>query len=218
VGGTITAHSWTFGDGGTSTATSPSHAYAAAGTYTVTETVTDSGSKTSSKTASVTVSSGSTPVQVLGNTGFESASASPWTMTSGVYCTNSSCTGETSHSGNGFAWLDGYGTTHTDTVSQTVTIPSGKSTATLQYYLHVDTAETSTTTAYDTLKVQLYRGSTLLKTLATYSNLNAASGYTVHSNDVSAYIGQSVTVKFTGTEDASNQTSFVLDDVTLTAQ
>jgi len=57
AGGTIGSHSWTFGDGGTSTATSPSHTYAAAGTYSVTETVTDSvNNSTSSKTSSVTVS------------------------------------------------------------------------------------------------------------------------------------------------------------------
>ena len=55
--GTITGHSWNFGDGGTSTATSPSHTYAAAGTYTVSETVTDSGGLTNTKSASVTVNS-----------------------------------------------------------------------------------------------------------------------------------------------------------------
>jgi hypothetical protein len=58
----------------------------------------------------------------------------------------------------------------------------------------------------------------LLKTLGTYSNVNAASGYQQHSFDVSAYKGQSVMVKFTGTEDGSLQTSFVLDDVNLNAQ
>jgi len=58
-GGTIGSHSWTFGDGATSTATSPSHTYAAAGTYSVTETVSDSvNGATNAKTASVTVSSG----------------------------------------------------------------------------------------------------------------------------------------------------------------
>ncbi len=219
AGGTIGTHAWTFGDGGTSTATNPAHTYAAAGTYSVSETVTDSINGTSSsKTASVTVTSSSS-TQLLGNTGFESGTASPWTMSSGVLCSNSTCSGETAHAGSWFAWLDGYGRAHTDTVSQSVAIPSGKTTATLSYYLHIDTAETTTTTAYDKLTVGLYNSSgTLLKTLATYSNLNKGTGYTVHTNDVSAYIGQTVTVKFTGTEDTSLQTSFVLDDITLTAQ
>jgi serine protease len=52
---TITGHSWNFGDGSTSTTTSPSHTYAAAGTYSVSETVTDSGGLSNTKTASVTV-------------------------------------------------------------------------------------------------------------------------------------------------------------------
>jgi PKD repeat protein len=66
AGGTIGSHSWTFGDGGTSTATSPGHTYAAAGTYSVTETVTDSvNSTTSSKTSSVTVSTASCGGTVL---------------------------------------------------------------------------------------------------------------------------------------------------------
>jgi len=55
---TITGHSWNFGDGSTSTSTSPSHTYAAGGTYSVSETVTDSGGLTNTKTASVTVSGG----------------------------------------------------------------------------------------------------------------------------------------------------------------
>ena len=55
-GGTLSAHSWTFGDGATSTTTSPSHTYAAAGTYSVSETVTDSvNGSTNTKTSSVTV-------------------------------------------------------------------------------------------------------------------------------------------------------------------
>jgi serine protease len=218
-GGTINSWSWTFGDGGTSTAQSPSHTYAASGTYSVTETVKDSVSgKTSSATKSVSVSSGGSS-QLLGNPGFESGSASPWSMSAGVLCSNSSCPGEVAHSGSWFAWLDGYGTTHTDTVSQKVSIPAGKSSATLQFYLHIDTDETTTTTAYDKLKVQLLNSSgTVIATLANFSNLNAAAGYQVHSYNLSSYIGQTVTVKFTGTEDVSLQTSFVLDDITLTVQ
>ena len=216
--GTIASRSWTFGDGGTSTATNPSHTYAAAGTYSVSLKVTDNGGATNTKTTSVTVSSGGGggSSQLLANTGFETTGS--WTASSGVIC-NAGCSGESAHGGVGFAWLDGYGSTHTDTLSQSVTIPSGKSSATLQYYLHVDTSETTTTTKYDTLTVQVLNSSgTVLATLATYSNLNAASGYTVHTNSLAAYIGQTVTIKFTGKEDSSLQTSFVLDDVTLTVQ
>jgi len=109
--------------------------------------------------------------------------------------------------------MDGYGSAHTDTVSQSVTIPSGKTTGTLSFYLHIDTAETTTSTAYDKLTVQV--GST---TVATFSNLNKNTGYTVHTYNVPVTAGSSVTVKFTGTEDSSLQTSFVVDDVTFTVQ
>ena len=53
--GTIASRAWTFGDGGTSTATNPSRTYAAAGTYTVTLTVTDNqgGRNTTSRSVSV---------------------------------------------------------------------------------------------------------------------------------------------------------------------
>lgn len=45
-----------------------------------------------------------------------------WTATSGVITTDS---GEAAHGGSYKAWLDGYGTSHTDTLSQSVTIPAG---------------------------------------------------------------------------------------------
>jgi PKD repeat protein len=55
--GTIASRAWNFGDGGTSTATNPSHTYASAGTYSVSLTVTDNGGATNTKTTSVPVSS-----------------------------------------------------------------------------------------------------------------------------------------------------------------
>ncbi|AND69423.1 hypothetical protein ATSB10_19690 [Dyella thiooxydans] len=216
--GTIASRSWNFGDGSTSTATNPSHTYAAAGTYSVALTVTDNGGATNTRTQSVTVSGsgGGGGSQLLGNTGFETGSASPWTTTSGVINNNSA---EPPHAGSWDAWLDGYGSSHTDRVAQTVTIPSGKTSATLKYYLHIDTSETTSTSKYDKLKVQVFNTSgTLLHTYATFSNLNAAGGYSVHTANLSSYIGQTVVIRFTGTEDSSLQTSFVLDDITLTVQ
>jgi hypothetical protein len=116
------------------------------------------------------------------------------------------------HAGTWDAWLNGYGTTHTDTVSQSVAIPSGCTTYTLSFWLHVDSAETTTTVQYDKLTVKL--GTT---TLATYSNLNKATGYSLKSFNVAGFAGQTVTLAFTGTEDVSLQTSFVIDDNALSA-
>ena len=90
----------------------------------------------------------------------------------------SNASGESAHAGTYFAWLDGYGSATTDTVTQSVAIPSTTTTATLSFWLHIDTAETTTTTVYDTLTVQLQNSSGgVLTTLATYSNLDKGTGY-----------------------------------------
>ncbi|MEU2773985.1 hypothetical protein ABZ646_13850, partial [Streptomyces sp. NPDC007162] len=148
-----------------------------------------------------------TSSQLLGNNGFESGNTT-WTASSGVI-TNS--TSESAHGGSYYAWLDGYGSAHTDTLSQSVTIPAGCTNTTFTFYLHVDTAETTTSTQYDKLTVSA--GST---TLATYSNLNAASGYVQKSFSLGSYAGSTVTLKFSGVEDSSLQTSFVVDDTAVT--
>ncbi|MER7706820.1 collagenase [Kitasatospora sp. NPDC097605] len=59
--GSITARSWNFGDGTTSTTASPSKSYRAPGTYTVTLTVTDSNGKTATASKSVTVTAPAAP-------------------------------------------------------------------------------------------------------------------------------------------------------------
>ncbi len=201
------------------TLTASSSATTGAKAITITGT---SGSLTHTATVTLTVTAagggGGGSTQLITNGGFETGAATPWTLSSGILCSNSTCSGETAHSGTWFAWLDGYGKTHTDIASQTVVIPGGKTTATLAFYLHIDTAETGTT-AKDTLTVQVLSSSgTVLATLATYSNVNAASGYVPHSFNLASYIGQTVTIKFTGAENSSKATSFVLDDVTLTVQ
>jgi hypothetical protein len=83
-------------------------------------------------------------------------------------------------------------------------------------WLHVDTAETTTTTTYDTLKVQVLSSSgTVLATLHTYSNLDHNTGYIQRSFSLSPYAGQKIMLKFTGAEDYELQTSFVIDDTAI---
>jgi Putative Ig domain len=181
----------------------------AAGTFSSTVTATDTTGAAGSVTFTWTVSGtggGGCSGQKLLNPGFESGAVN-WTASSGVITNSAS---QAARTGSWKAWLDGYGTSHTDTLTQSVAIPAGCA-ATLSFYLHIDSAETTTVTAYDKLTVKV--GTT---TLATYSNLNKAAGFTLRSFNVSAFAGQTVTVSFGGVEDASLQTSFVIDDSALT--
>jgi subtilase family serine protease len=178
-------------------------------TYSVTVTARDTTGATGSASFTWTISTpgggGCTATQLLGNPGFETGSAAPWTSTAGVI--NENGAGETSHSGSWYAWLDGYGTTHTDTLSQSVTIPAACTKTTFSFWLHIDTAETTTTTQFDKLTVTA--NST---TVATFSNLNHNTGYVLETFSLGSFAGSSVTLKFSGTEDSSLQTSFVIDD------
>ena len=202
--------------GGSASLTILAGSATATGNYNVTVTGTGGG-QTHSTVINLTVSSsgGGATQQLLGNPGFENGSTSPgpWTISSGVI-DNSSF--QAPHSGSWKAWLNGYGSVHTDTVLQSVTIPSTATNASLSFWLHIDTAETTTTRAYDTLNVQVRNSAgTVLATLATYSNLNAAAGYGQVSFDLSSYKGQAIQICLVGVEDSSLKTSFVLDDFTL---
>jgi hypothetical protein len=199
---------------GSSTLTLTAGSTATIGTSNVTITA-SGGGITHTATIALSVSSTGTTTQVLGNPGFENGSTNPapWSVTTGVVNNSAS---EPPHSGTWDAWLDGYGTTHTDTALQQVTIPAGATAATLSFFLHIDSAETSTTTAFDTLTVQVRNSSgTVLSTLATYSNLNKATGYQQKSFSLLSFKGQTIQIFFKGVEDSTLQTSFVLDDVTL---
>jgi Zn-dependent metalloprotease len=181
-----------------------------AGTSNPTVTATAAAGGSGSATFTFTVGGGGgggCTGQQLGNPGFETGTAAPWSASTGVV---DSSADQAPHAGAWKAWLNGYGTTHTDTLSQSVAVPAGCG-ATLTFYVHVDSAETTTSAAYDKLTVKA--GST---TLATYSNLNKAAGYSLKSFNLSSFAGQTVTISFTGTEDSSLQTSFVIDDTALT--
>jgi hypothetical protein len=201
---------------GSSTVTFLAGSATATGTYNVVVTGSGGGqTHTANISLNVTSSGGGTTQQLLGNPGFENGSGnpSPWSVTSEVI---DNSTNEAPHSGSWKAWLNGYGSVHTDTLLQSVTIPATATNASLSFWLHIDTTETTTTNIYDTLKVQVRNSSgSVLATLATYSNLNAAAGFTQVNFDVSSYKGQAIQIYLVGVEDSSLKTSFVVDDFVL---
>jgi hypothetical protein len=142
---------------------------------------------------------------LVGNPGFEAGTAPPWSGSSEVIAPATEIL--PTHGGSYLGRFDGTGHLHADTLSQTVTIPSGCTSASLSYWLRVSTTETTTTTAFDTLRVTA--GSTQLKTS---SNLNPGE-YALVNVDLETYIGDRVTITFTGTEDGSLPTTFAIDDV-----
>ena len=177
---------------------------------------TGGGTATSGSSFTVTGCGGTTAQQLFANPGFESGNNGAWTITAGVIDSSAS---PAAHSGAWKAWLDGYGTTHTDYAYQTVTIPSTATSATLTFWLRITTSETTTTVAYDKMWVQILNtAGTVIAQSNPYSNLNANSAYAQQSFNLSAYIGQTVRVRFYGTEDSSLQTSFLIDDTALNVQ
>lgn len=173
------------------------------------------GNVGTSSAVAFSVSNGSSAVQLISNSGFESGTSN-WTQSSGAITSSSSVA---AHAGSWKAWLDGYGSSHTDYVRQKITVPASARQVTWDFYVLINTSETTSSMAYDTLKAQVLNSSgSVIATLGTWSNLNATGGYVKHTLDLSAYAGQTIWINFNGSEDSSAQTSFVVDDVSVNAQ
>lgn len=151
---------------------------------------------------------------LLVNGGFE-GSVSPWVMsgTGALYIAN----GSSPHGGTGYIYF-GTANNRTGQNYQTVSIPTTAS-GTLSFWLNVTSAETTTTTQYDRLFVEVRNTSgTLLATPATYSNLNktaSSTSYTQRTLNLAAYRGQTVRIQFRATTDSSLITTFRVDDAVL---
>ena len=181
--------------------------------------ITDSGDVPTTATsaqATLTVNPVGTVYERLVNGGFEQG-ATGWSGSTGDISTWS---GQPAYEGTKSAWMGGNAAAITETLYQTVTIPASATRATLKFALHIDTAD-SGAVANDVFKVQIRStANAVLSTLASYSNLNSTGSttprYQVRTFDVSAFKGQTIRVYFTETENASLQTSFSLDSVSLT--
>jgi PKD repeat protein len=147
--GTIVSYAWDFGDGSTGTGATPSHTYAAAGTYNVSLTVTDNDGAIDTATTMATINS------VPGNVGPTADPNGPYTGETGVAVAFDG-SGSTDDDGTivSYAWDFGdgntgtgvapshtYGAAGTYDVSLTVTDDGGDS----------DTATTTATIAAGTI-------------------------------------------------------------------
>jgi hypothetical protein len=171
---------------------------------------TTGGTPTPTPTATPTPGGGG---ELLVNGGFET-SASPWVGSGTGYFYTSP--GNYPHGGTGYIYF-GVNNSVTGQSYQQVTIPS-TATGTLTYWLNVTSSETTTSTQYDKLFVEVRNtAGTLLATLATYSNLNkgTAGVYSQKSASLAAYKGQTVRLQFRTTTDSSVTTTFRVDDVSL---
>ncbi len=154
-----------------------------------------------------------TSTERLVNGGFETGTT-PWAGTTGVIG-NWSSSGQPAYEGTRAAYLGGNGKTTTETLYQSVAIPAEATSATFSFFLHIDTKETEAK-VYDTLAVQVRNSSgAVLATLATYSNVNKATGYQQRSFNLLAYKGQTVRLHFEMKEDSSLLTNFLVDKASL---
>jgi hypothetical protein len=159
------------------------------------------------------VGAGST--QLLANAGFE-AGKSGWSSTVYDFAVHSS---GAAHQGNYLAWMGGFGERHSETLYQDVSIPADAHNVRFSFWVNIETEETSRRIAYDKLYVQVRTPEGhVLRTLATYSNLNRTRGYVRKTFDVSRFAGRDVEMCLKVVEDNGKPSSFFLDDVTLTVQ
>lgn len=183
-----------------------------AGTYNGTITVTATGATNTPQTIPVTLTVTNPTSQLIVNGGFETNST-PWVLSGATRRTDGNA-----RTGTGYL-REGAANSVSHTAYQTITIPSG-STPGLSFYLNVTSSETTTTTQYDRLFVEVRSSTgTLLTTLATFSNLNkvtASNAYTLRGTyGLSAYAGQTVRIQFRATTDSSLITTFRIDDVSV---
>jgi hypothetical protein len=177
------------------------------GSYPITVTATDGSNNTASTTITLTVPNPCNNAQQLANPGFESGNTG-WTSTPNVI--GEWTGGEAPHSGSWDAWMDGYTSKHTDSLSQTIAVPGAScKTATLTFWVKMITTQTRTAT--DTFTANL-GGQTLV-----LNNTSPVTAWTQEKVTYSLTTGQtSVPVTLTGVQAGSATTSFIVDDTSLT--
>lgn len=161
-----------------------------------------------------TYTSGET--QLLLNPGFESGNDGSWAVR---VAGDISGNGQNTHSGSYKAWLGGILSQPDDWVYQGVTVPVGVASTQLSFWLKIASAET-VVAPHDLFNAEVRDESgAVLQTLVTLSDADEAAyaSYVQLTFDLSAYRGRTVRIHFWCSNDATNTTSFYVDDTALGA-
>ncbi len=154
--------------------------------------------------------------QALTNPGFEAGSGFGWKRSSGVITSEQA---EWPRSGTWVASLNGKGHRNTRKLYQRVTIPADICSAQLNFWLRVESGEPGTSPVRDTLKLTVQKPSgSVLQTLATYSNRDGSASYVLQTFDLTIFRGKTIQLQWTGRENASRATQFLIDDTELLFQ
>jgi hypothetical protein len=145
-----------------------------------------------------------TPTERVTNGSFESGN-SYWSLGSGA-----SVVTTRAYSGT-HSLLVGGTTSSTQSATQQVSVPTGATSQTLTLRTYISTQE-SGTTPYDTLNIQA-NGTTL----KSYTNASTKGSWFATTLDLSAYAGQTITLKFQAVNDSMLPTSFYVDVVSVLA-
>lgn len=210
------SYAWSFGDGATAAGATATHTYANTGPepvkFTATFTATDTTGASDTVTRVITVTPApapATPTETILNGGFETGTAhwegntekiGPWKAMP-------------PQNGKRNAWLLGSNQPVGETLYQFVVLPTPMTTGTLTFQLQVKVPNPAAT-AQDTLSVELI-GSSASTTLATYSNLDASTGYALKTLKVPALSDRVVILLFRAKGTGAAQTSFALDAISL---
>ena len=155
----------------------------------------------------------STVEQVLTNPGFESGFGVGWKGSSGII---SRLNPEWPRTGVWVANLNGKGRSNKRKLFQRITLPADICSAQLNFWLRVETREPGTAPAHDQLKLTVRKPSgSILETLATYSNHDSSAIWQAQSFDLTAYRGRTIQLQWTGSENSSLATRFLMDDAEL---
>jgi hypothetical protein len=216
---------------GSSTLTLTAASTAATGTATVTVTGTGGG-LTETTPIALTVNSSGGGNQLITDGGFLSATKSGLTAPGWTGVTNTKnhnliiVDGSYGYNGDkNYGLLGGVDNTN-DTLTQTITIPAGSTSTPLTFWLSIYTTESNKNgEAYDYFYVEVHNtNGTLLATLLTLSNLNDTSDgnkegtyFQPETVDLSAYAGKTIELVFHGTNDYEDPTTFLIDDISVTA-